>query len=291
MSGASAAWTDLEGGIRVRQSRAFWMNSVLLLDPEHTVIVDPGVLPSEIDDLAAAVSAEAPEEITLFLTHGHWDHVLGKPWWPRAKILAHDRVAAEVANEREKIEREAEAIAVKHGETWTRGFAPFRPDLPVSGLRFQPLGPWRLVFRDAPGHSNSQLTCHVTDLKLLIAADMLSDIEPPILDGPIPPYRETLETLVPLAEHGAIETLIPGHGAVAHGRDAVLARLHGDLAYLLALENAVAAARARGESIETARGTLAGMDYTGRRSTTYPTDRFHTQNIEFAYRGLTAARR
>ena len=46
-------WTDLGDGLCVRQSAAFQMNSTLLLDPEHSILVDPGVLPSEIDEIAA----------------------------------------------------------------------------------------------------------------------------------------------------------------------------------------------------------------------------------------------
>ena len=41
MTGPGGAWTDLGDGVRVRRSRAFAMNSVLLLDEEHTVVVDP----------------------------------------------------------------------------------------------------------------------------------------------------------------------------------------------------------------------------------------------------------
>ncbi len=290
MTEGGATWTDLGEGILVRQSRAFWMNSVVLLDPEHTVIVDPGVLPSELDDLARVVREAAPEALTLFFTHGHWDHVLGRPWWPRAGTLAHDRLAAEVKRDREKIAREAITLAAEHGERWARPFAPFQPDVAVSGLRFMPLGPWRLVFRDAPGHSDSQLSCHLTDQRLLIAADMLSDIEPPILDGPVAPYRATLETLLPLAEHDAIETLVPGHGAIALGREAVLARIERDLEYLRTLEDGVNAAIGSGRSLEGARETLAVMDYTGRRSDLYPTDHFHLKNIEHAYRGATVSR-
>lgn len=291
MTAEVAAWTDLGDGIRIRQSRAYWMNSVLLLDPEHTVIVDPGVLPSELDDLASIVGTAAPEAVTLFFTHAHWDHVLGRSWWPQAQTVAHDRLAAEVKREGQAIAREAESLAATHGERWAHAFAPFRPDLAVSGLRFLPLGSWRLVFRDAPGHSGSQLTCHLTDQRLLIAADMLSDLEPPILEGPVALYRETLEALMPLAEHDAIETLVPGHGAVAHGREAVLARLRRDLAYLQSLEDGVSALLARGQSLDAARETLAAMDYTGRRSATYPTEAFHLENIAFAYRGLTVSRR
>lgn len=290
MTPAGAAWTDLGNGIHARQSRAFAMNSVLLLDPENVVVVDPGVLPSELDDLARAVGEPAPEAITLFFTHAHWDHVLGRPWWPSAKTLAHDRFAAELRVDRDTIVREAGALAATHGEGWAREFAPFQPDLAVSGLRFMRLDPWRLVLRDAPGHSASQLTCHLTDLGLLIAADMLSDIEPPILDGPCAPYRETLAALLVLAEHGAIETLVPGHGSIAEGRDQVLARFQTDLDYLAALEEGVRDAVGRGETLEAAQERLAAIDYTGRRSATYPTEPFHRENIRFAYEAVTAPR-
>jgi hydroxyacylglutathione hydrolase len=290
MSPAGAAWTDLGDGIHVRQSRAFAMNSVLLLDSEHTVLVDPGVLPSELDEIARAAREPEPLALTVFFTHAHWDHVLGRPWWPKAGTLAHDRFAEELRRDREAILREAEGLALKHGERWDRGFAPFKPDLAVSGLRFMRLDPWRLVLRDAPGHSASQLTCHLTDLGLLIAADMLSDIEPPILDGPCAPYRETLEALRVLAEHGAIETVVPGHGGVALGRDQVLARFRTDLDYLAALERGVRDAVGRGETLEAAQERLAAMDYTGRRSATYPTETFHRENIRFAYQSVVQPR-
>ena len=290
MSVAQDAWTDLGDGIRVRQSRAFAMNSVALLAAERAVVTDPGVLPSELDDLARVVRAAEPAKVALLFTHAHWDHVLGRPWWPQAQTLAHDRFAAEVRREAETIRGEAERLAGQHGERWERPFAPFRPDRAVSGLHFLRLDPWRLVLRDAPGHSASQLSCHLPDRRLLIAADMLSDIEPPILDGPCAPYRDTLEALQVLAEHDAIETLVPGHGAVARGRAAVRARFRLDLEYLAALEAAVGAAVGSGQSLETAQMTLSGMDYTGKRSATTPTEKFHLDNIAHVYRSLTAAR-
>jgi glyoxylase-like metal-dependent hydrolase (beta-lactamase superfamily II) len=69
---AATAWTDVATGVRVRQSRAFMMNSAVLADREHTIVIDPGVLPSELDDIAAAVTKLAPQRVTLFVTHGHW---------------------------------------------------------------------------------------------------------------------------------------------------------------------------------------------------------------------------
>jgi len=285
------AWTDLGDGILVRQSKAFAMNSVVLANTEHTILVDPGIMPSEMDDLAGLVREAEPGETTLFFTHAHWDHVLGRPWWPKAKTLAHDRFAAEVKAERASILADIENLAEEHGERWTKGFEPFAPDLAVSGLKFLPLGPWRLVLRDAPGHSSSQLSCHLADHSLLLAADMLSDIEPPILDGPCAPYRATLEALQLLAQNGAIETLIPGHGSIARGREAVLARFRTDLVYLDTLERGVREAKTKGQSLEAVQQALAAMDYTAKHSAPEWVGPFHKENIRFAYEGVNPPRR
>ena len=64
-----AGWTDLGAGIHVRQSTRYAMNSVLALHPEHALVVDPGILPSEIADLRAAMDAASPAAVTLVFTH------------------------------------------------------------------------------------------------------------------------------------------------------------------------------------------------------------------------------
>jgi len=284
-----AAWTDLGDGVLVRTSVEFAMNSVLLLHAEEALVVDPGVIPSELDDLAATAAKTPAARTTLFFTHAHWDHVLGRPWWSGARTLAHDRFTGEVKREREKILREAEAAAARHGERWTRGFEPFRPNEAVSGLRFTRHGPWRLVFRDAYGHSDSQLSLHLPDRQILIAADMLSDVEIPILDREAAAYLRTLETLLPLAHHGAIELLIPGHGSIARGREAVVARLDRDLAYLRALDSGARAAMAQRDP-DAACLALAGPAWEGpavpeaMRST-------HEQNVKYACAGVAAEER
>jgi len=280
---AAAVWTDVSAGVRVRQSRAFMMNSAVLADREHTIVIDPGVLPSELDDIAQAVTKLAPERVTLFLTHGHWDHVLGPAWHEGAEIVAHDRVAAEVKAEQAKVLAEAAKTAADHGETWTRGFTPFRTDYAVSGLHYTRRGPWHLVFRDAPGHSDSQLTLHLPDRQVLFAADMLSDVEIPMLDRPPTIYRATLEALRPLAENGAIETLVPGHGSVARGAD-VARRLHEDLAYLNELERRAAACAHGGRSLDDTLTELDAMTYRGKQGGPFPMRDVHHDNVRIAYR-------
>jgi len=278
----AGAWTDLGQGVRVRQSRAFRMNSVVLHGGDHALLVDPGVLPSELEDLAAAVSDIEPRALVLVFTHAHWDHVLGRSRWPEARTVGHDRLAAEVRREAAEIEREAGAIAARHGERFEKAFAPFHPDLEVSGLHFRTLGDWRLVFRDAPGHSDSQLSIHLPEHRLLIAADMLSDIEIPFLNRPAAVYRGTLEELVPLVEGGAVETLVPGHGSIARGRAAVAERLHRDLGYLQRLEREVAAARGRGLSGAEAADAIGAWDGV-ERDPEFPMLSNHRENVAYTY--------
>ncbi|HYM80135.1 MAG TPA: MBL fold metallo-hydrolase [Candidatus Limnocylindria bacterium] len=291
MTSAAAPWTDLGGGVLVRRSAAFQMNSVALLDGRQALLVDPGVLPSELDDVARAVRETRPEKLTLFMTHAHWDHVLGRAWWPASPVIAHDRFAAAVAKHRDHILGQAREWSEKLGERWERGFEPFRPETEVAGLHFMKLEPWLLVFRDALGHHDTQLSLHLPDRRILIAADMLSDVEGPILNRPAAIYRRTLAALLPLAEHGAIETLIPGHGSVALGRDAVLERLRRDLGYLDQLEDGVRAARREGLDLEDAQSRLAGI---AGDSSDAEARANHLANVEIEYCALgtqPAARR
>ena len=275
----SEPWTDLGGGVLVRQSVAFQMNSALLLHPEHAVLVDPGVLASELDDVAARVAAARPAQITLVMTHGHWDHVLGRAWWPQAELLAHDRFATVVHRDETRIRSEIEGLSREHGERWQRGFTAFRPTQAVSGLHLARRGPWTMVLRNALGHSDSQLSLHLPHARILLAADMLSDIEIPTLDGPVAPYVETLRALEPLADFGAIETLVPGHGSIARGRNAVVERLRRDLEYLETLSREVAKAHAAKMAPEEALARLATMRY-GRSPMPEWAAKDHRDNLE-----------
>lgn len=284
------SWSDLGGGVLVRQSRAFLMNSVALLDREHAVLVDPGVLPSELDDLAARVRTVNPASVTLIFTHAHWDHVLGRPWWPAARTVAHDRFPADLQRSMQWIHEEADTIAAKHGEKWAKRFEPFRLDERVAGLHFMRFGPWRAVLRDAFGHSESQLSVHLPESRILIAADMLSDIEVPTLNV-VPPavYLETLRTLEPLIAGGAIETIVPGHGSIARGRAAVERIFARDVGYLETLEREARRLRADGRSLADAQRELAGMSDVERHPE-HPMKEIHLENIQLAYDGVAAAR-
>jgi glyoxylase-like metal-dependent hydrolase (beta-lactamase superfamily II) len=195
-------WTDLDAGIRVRQSRAYAMNSTLLLDREH-------------------------------------------------------------------------------GEEWTRGFEPCPPQIAVSSERGVTFPPWSLVLREAPGHCDSQITVHLPAQRLLLAGDMLSDIEIPWLDREPGTYQRTLRAFLPPTERGEIETLVPGHGAIARGAEAVRERIRRDLGYLEALELAVGQARTAGLTLGEGQARLAVVEHPARDAPGM-TD-VHRENVRIAW--------
>jgi glyoxylase-like metal-dependent hydrolase (beta-lactamase superfamily II) len=139
--------------------------------------------------------------------------------------------------------------------------------------------------REARGHCDSQITVHLPDRRLLIAGDLLSDLEIPWLDREPAAYRRTLQRIEVLASAGEIDTLVPGHGAIAHGGAAVLERLRRDLGYLHALETGVHAAHGAGLTLEEAQAQLAALDYLG-KGAAYPMDEVHRENVRIAWEAV-----
>ncbi len=77
---------------------------------------------------------------------------------------------------------------------------------------------------------------------VVVVGDMLSDLEVPLLDlaspDPVGDYRAGLDALEhAIAEHG-VHTLVPGHGHVCTGSDAIWERFGADRTYLDDLEAA-----------------------------------------------------
>ncbi len=284
---AMSAWTGLAPGILVRQSRCYRMNSAVVLRDGHALVFDPGVLPSEMADLAARVAGSAPrfEQVALVFTHPHWDHVLGRDHFPAATTFAHVGFADELERDETKIEAEAKSWIEGQGEAWPRPFRAFRPDLVVRGTARAELGPFELVAHEVPGHCASQIALHLPAEGLLVAGDTLSDIEIPWLEAAPWVYRRSLNALHWLYEQEDVRWLVPGHGSVAAGRTEGYRRVLRDLDYLLLLESRVAEAHAHGWSLAETQDRLADMSYLG-KDADYPMNDVHRSNVKHAYESL-----
>jgi glyoxylase-like metal-dependent hydrolase (beta-lactamase superfamily II) len=287
MTSPADAWTELAPGILVRQSRAYRMNSAVLLRDGHALVFDPGVLPSELTDLANRVAQDAPrfENVAVVLTHPHWDHVLGRDWFPAATTFAHVGFADELQRDEAKIEAAAKKWIEGEGEAWPRPFRVFEPTLVVRGTARVELGPFEAVAHEIPGHNASQVAIHLPAEGVLVSADTLSDIEIPWLDAAPWVYRRSLTALHWLFEQEDIRWLVPGHGSVAIGRIEGYRRVLRDLDYLLNLEQRVIEAHGSGWSLAETQDRLMAMDYLG-KDAAYSMNDVHRENVKYAYDSL-----
>ena len=282
-----SAWTDLGDGLRVRHSRCFEMNSLFATRDGHVLMVDPGVLPSELDELAAAAQRITPrfERVSVAFTHPHWDHVLGLPWFPGAETFAHSGFGDELEREREYVRTESKKWIEQQGEAVRQPFEPFTPLHAARGTTMVRLAGFDVVTYDTPGHQSTHLALWLPQHGVLAAGDLLSDIEIPWLESPPWVYRASLKSLHWLFEQEDVRVLVPGHGPLAHGRLTAYRRLLRDMDYLVHLEERVGAAWKRGAGLDETRAELATMDYVG-KDASYTMNDVHADNVKFTWQAL-----
>lgn len=215
-------------GVLVATSRRMSTTSTVVTDGETALLVDPAWMPDELDGLAAALADRGLRVVGGFATHAHHDHLL---WHP-----AFDSMGGPVP-------RWASPTTARYAASERAGLVEnlgpdFPPDLVelmgrVTGAEAIPASSLphgvevELIVHDghAPGHTALWLPRQ----RVLIAGDMLSDIELPLPFWPddLPAYLAALDVLAPFAAQASV--VIPGHGTV--GRDAA-ARLDADRRYL-----------------------------------------------------------
>ena len=223
---------EIADGVLVRQSTFCRTNAVVVRGTEGVIVIDPGVDGSDLDELVDDIAALGRRVTCGFATHPHWDHLLWHPAWGPVPRYGTAR-CVEVAQERQDDSRsKAERLA-----------PGVRLDL-IGALAVLPPGADRIAW-DGPeltliehqAHAPGHAAIFMKAANVLVAGDMLSDVEVPLLDldtaDPLADYRAGLDRLASvLIEHRPV--VVPGHGSVASG-DAAADRLAADRAYLAEL--------------------------------------------------------
>jgi len=256
-------------------SRLYETNSGIFTSDGQAVLVDPGIFPDEIEVILSLAAREKLAIRAILLTHSHWDHILGPERMADIPIIAQASFSKTAAGHKETI-----LEAIYGWENEHRLSRPRRFMIPEPDLRFEKdlefnLGSATLRFLAAPGHWSDQCIVYNPASRVLWAADMLSDIEIPLVSHSLPAYRETLEWIAQLE----IEVLIPGHGHPTTDRKEIQARLSGDRKYLEKLDNKVRQAIADGKSLRVT--VREGMRITYRQEK--QNAEYHRLNIESAF--------
>jgi hydroxyacylglutathione hydrolase len=220
--------TEIAPGVLVATSSFAVTTMTVVAGPPGSgecLLIDPGVTAAELTELAAELGSLGLRPAVAWSTHPHWDHLI----WSRELGDAPRYAAPAAKTITESMRDDILAEAGRDG---------FGLDLDLVGqvraLAADTIG-WdgretRLVVHDghAPGHG----AVFLPDCGVLIAGDMCSDIEIPVLDtvatDPLGDYRTGVERLSAVA---GVQQVVPGHGHVGDAAE-FRRRLALDSAYL-----------------------------------------------------------
>ena len=227
--------TEVAPGVLVATSEfALTTTTVVAGAGGGCLVIDPGVMVAELTGLAAALDRRGLRPGAGWSTHPHWDHVLWCRELGDVPRFASATAVAQAQADRASLLQEAGQVAPGHDPGW---FAQLTALDPAAGAI-----PWdgpaaQVIIHDghAPGHG----AVFLPETGTLIAGDMCSDVEIPLLDldgaDPLGDYRAGLDRLAALA---GLRQVVPGHGRVADAAE-FRRRVAADLAYLDALEAGV----------------------------------------------------
>jgi quinoprotein relay system zinc metallohydrolase 2 len=214
----------------------------------------------------------------LINTHAHPDHVLGNPAFDGAgpqgrnpEVIAHARLPAALAARGPHYERAARRdLGTAH-----HGPLPKPPTRVVADVDRIDLGGRTLTLRAWPtAHTDHDLTVHDEDSGLLWTGDLLFVDHLPVLDGKLLGWLKVMESL----SHLNARLLVPGHGALQRGNQALLRQQR----YLVQLRDAVRTALRQNQALDQLLAQPPDVDLQGWQLT----PAFHRRNLSAAFAEL-----
>lgn len=228
--------TEVAPGVWVATAARWRTTSTLVVDDDGAcLVVDPALTPAELRGLVAAVRTRGWSARAGFSTHPHWDHVLWSQDLGEVPRLASPEAVAHLTAALPAVRQEADETAPGHDHRLTGALEPVADlavALPWGGSAEVRLLPHRA---HAPGHVALLLSA----AGVLVAGDMLSDVEVPLLDlaapHPVEEHHAALDLLEDEAAGAQVRVVVPGHGGVGDARE-LARRLTADRRYLDALD-------------------------------------------------------
>jgi len=216
---------ELAPGVLVGTSRFMVTTTTVVVAGGRALVVDPGVHPDELEAIAVDLLRARAAAEAGFATHAHWDHVLWHDALGEVPRYATGPTVVEAVTRRVELVEEAEAVTEVDVERFAH-LVPVDDRVPWSGPEAV------VVAHDA--HAAGHAALHLPDLGLLVAGDLASDVEVPLLAHGVPgpaalaAHHDALDRLAALSP---VELVVPGHG---HPCDGAMfrRRLDADRRYL-----------------------------------------------------------
>jgi len=218
--------TEIAPGVLVTTSTfAMTTSTVVVGSSGGCLLVDPGVTVADLAALAAELADRGLRPAVAWSTHPHWDHVLWSAGLGDVPRYIAPAAIPILETERDgMVENTLRSAPGSDLELLGKVQALSGPVIPWDGPEA------RLIVHDghAPGHG----AVFLPDSGVLLAGDMCSDIEIPLLDTvakhPLADYRTGVERLAAVP---GVRQVVPGHGHVGDAAE-LRRRLGLDTAYL-----------------------------------------------------------
>lgn len=220
------------------ESALYRTNTALLCWNGGWLLVDPNWLPREIDIIRAAVDAlPASSERWLGITHADYDHLIGLGAFPEAQLLGSAKLAAHADPDSvvAAISRWDEQHYIARAYTHAFPQLSLTPSAAAEPLQ---LAGRHFLSWPAPGHTDEGLMLLDVAAGILLAGDYLSNVEFPFIGSSFDDYVQTLQTFEQVVSTYQPKLLVPGHGDIALGVEAMYARIFESRAYLQDLQAA-----------------------------------------------------
>ena len=212
---------EVAPGVLIATSRRDTTTSSVVVHDGTALLVDPAWEPDELSGLADFLDESGLRVTAGFATHAHQDHVLWHPGFGGAPRWATPAAADLVAEHR------GELVDLL-GPDWPLALMPLvgkvepltEATIPWDGPRAE------IVVHD--GHSTGHAAVWLPESRVLLAGDMLSDMELPLAqETGLSSYDKALDRLLPFVRQA--DVLVPGHG---HPTTAPMDRWDADRRYL-----------------------------------------------------------
>ena len=217
---------EVAPGVHVMTSRRYATTSTAVIAGSEALVVDPCWDADELTGVAGFLAATSTRCSAGLATHMHYDHVLWHPDLGDVPRWSSEWAAAQWQQSRSDL------------------IQPLIGDIPdylvdlagrVRGLHPGDL-PWRgreVALHEHDAHARGHLAVEIVDASVLLAGDMLSDIELPYPDVDEPDlslYLDGLDRLAPVVAR--CNVLVTGHGRPSFEQ---MVRLDADRRYLDAI--------------------------------------------------------
>lgn len=209
------------------KSRLWQVNTTVLTNQLATVVVDPAYFPDEIEEVIDFLGEHHCRAGYIILTHSDFDHVAG--WQELKAPVIYAGKGYGQSDHRAQLQKMEETDREKG---IVRPSYSYPEKVVEAEETVLPAREGNLLLYHAPGHSADSLVIIWPERELIIAGDMLSDLEFPLVYYSGELYRKTLAMIAAKVEQFNLRYLIPGHGTITRSRREIEERLQWDREYL-----------------------------------------------------------